>query len=76
MLLFAATVSFSLYGQNNFFAEAKEPGISITTGKRVLIPEVYRTVTLNQAGMELFLKSLPSETGVVNKGNDLPIKAP
>lgn len=76
MLLFAATVSSSLYGQNYFFAESKEPGISITAGKRVIIPEIYRTVTLNHAGMESFLKNLPSETGLLNKGMAPVIELP
>ena len=68
MLLFAATVSSSLYGQNYFFAEAKEPGISITKGKRVIVPDIYRTVTLNNLGIESFLSNLPLERDLANKG--------
>ncbi len=76
ILLFAATVSSSLYSQNYFFAESKEPGISITAGKRVIVPDVYRTVTLNNRGMETFLKNLPSETGLANKGMAPVIELP
>ena len=75
MLLFAVTVSSSLYGQNYFFAESKEPAVSIT-GKRVIIPEAYRTVVMNNNGMELFLKNLPSGTDLINKGTAPVIELP
>ena len=68
MLLLVTTVSFSLYGQNYFFAEAKEPSISMAAGKRVIVPEKYKTVALDKRGMETFLKALPSETGLANRG--------
>ncbi|HKZ66504.1 MAG TPA: zinc-dependent metalloprotease family protein, partial [Chitinophagaceae bacterium] len=68
MLLLVTTVSFSLYGQNYFFAEAKEPSISMAAGKRVIVPDIYKTVVLDKTGMEAFLKTLPSEAGLVNRG--------
>ncbi len=64
MLLFAATVSASLFGQNNFFAEAREFTILKTPGKRVIVPEIFKTVSLDTRGIDLFLKTLPSETNI------------
>lgn len=68
MLLLVTIVSFSLYGQNYFFAESKEPGVSIAAGKRVIIPDQHKSVVLDNRGIETFLKTVPSETGLVNRG--------
>lgn len=62
MLLLAATVSISLSGQTNFFAELRELAISKTSGKRMIVPEIYKTLTLDTRGIGLFLKTLPNET--------------
>src|SRR5688572_4401011 len=76
MLLLVTTVSFSLYGQNYFFAEAREPSISMAAGKRVIIPGQYKTVILDNRGMETFLKTLPPETGLTNRGAAPVIELP
>jgi len=68
MLLLVTTVSFSLYGQNYFFAEAKEPAVSMAAGKRVIIPDQHKSVILDNLGIETFLKTVPSETGLRNRG--------
>ena len=67
MLLLVTTVSFSLYGQNYFFAETREPAISMAAGKRVIIPDQYKSVVLDNRGIETFLKTVP-ETGLANRG--------
>ncbi len=76
LVLLAITVSFSLFGQNYFFAEMKESGISKAAGKRVIIPEQYKTVVLDTRGMETFLQTLPSETGLANRGAAPVIELP
>ncbi len=63
MLLLVTTLSFSLYGQNYFFAEARESEISTAAGgKRVIIPEKYKSVVLDINGIQSFFKTLPLET--------------
>ena len=63
MSLLVTTLSFTLYGQNYFFAETKESEILTTTGgKRVIIPEKYKSVVLDINGIQSFFKSVPSET--------------
>lgn len=64
LLLLLTTISSSLFGQTYFFAESREPGISIAAGKRVIVPEIYKTVVLDNSGMENFLKAVPDEAGL------------
>ena len=58
--LFFITLSFpfSLIAQNYFFADAKEPAISIAATKRVIIPDKYKTVVLDIQGIQAFLKTV------------------
>ncbi|MGZ8541802.1 MAG: reprolysin-like metallopeptidase [Chitinophagaceae bacterium] len=76
MLLLVTTVPFSLSGQNYFFAEAKEPSISMAAGKRVIVPGKYKTVQLDRPGMETFLRTLPAESGLTNRAMAPVIELP
>lgn len=77
MLLLVTTLSFSLYGQNYFFAEAKESEISATGGgKRVIVPEKYKNVVLDAYGMKAFLKTLALEPGFESRRNASVIELP
>jgi hypothetical protein len=56
VLLITFVVSYDLPAQNYFFAEAKENEISATqAGKRVIVPEKYRSLVLDTRGMQDFL---------------------
>ena len=61
LLLVTITISASLFGQNNFFAETKEPGYAANAGKRVIIPDIYKSVVLDQKGMQAFLGNVKTE---------------
>src|SRR5688572_26966209 len=62
VLMIAFVVSHDLLAQNYFFAEARENEISATSaGKRVIIPEKYKSLVLDVRGMQDFLKKLPPE---------------
>lgn len=66
-ILIFFTTSFSVFAQNNFFTDAGQNVNPKTTGHREIIPEKYRTSTLNIPKLLNFLSSLPSEKNVVNK---------
>jgi Metallo-peptidase family M12B Reprolysin-like/Secretion system C-terminal sorting domain len=68
LLIFALTISFSLTAQKNFFSETNEADIRIGNAKRVIVPEKYKTVFLDVAGMKNFLWSTPSEKNMANRG--------
>lgn len=71
-LFFAAVLSLPGFAQNNFFTDAGENRTMQTTGTRVIIPEKYRTSTLDVAAMKSFLWSLPSEQSLGNR-NQAPV---
>ena len=56
LLLLTTIFSLSLFAQNNFFAEAREAGITAGIGKRVIIPEKYKTVVLDNLGLQKIFK--------------------
>src|SRR5262245_10461192 len=59
VLLITIALSFDLSAQNYFFAEARESEISATTaGKRLIIPEKYKSLVLDTTGIQDFLKTL------------------
>lgn len=77
ILISAITFSLKLSAQNYFFAEKREGEISATSaGKRVIIPEKYRSVALDTYGMQGFLKTLVAEPGLSLKGNTSIIELP
>jgi len=77
ILLSGITFSFELSAQNYFFAEKREGEISATSaGKRVIIPEKYRSVALDTDGMQVFLRTLTLKPGPGLKGNTSVIELP
>jgi Metallo-peptidase family M12/Secretion system C-terminal sorting domain len=77
ILLSAITFSFELSAQNYFFAEKREGEISaISAGKRVIVPEKYKSVALDTYGMQSFLKTLTSQPGIAARGNASIIELP
>ena len=59
VLLITIVISLDLSAQNYFFAESRENEISATpAGKRVIVPEKYRSLVLDIQGMQVFLKTL------------------
>ena len=68
VLMITFVASHDLLAQNYFFAEARENEISATSaGKRVIIPQKYKSLVLDIRGMQDFLKTLPTEN--VTGGN-------
>ena len=70
--LFFSTISLSLFAQQNFFTDAGQNAIRPTTGQRVIVPQKYRSSSLDVQGMKNFLWSLPSERNVANR-NTAPV---
>ncbi len=54
-------VSLSASAQNRFFTDAGENTTLSTTGQRVIVPQKFRTASLDVQQMRNFLWSLPSE---------------
>ncbi len=68
-----ATGSFFLsFGQNNFFSDVSERSIELNGARRVIVPQKFRAVALDQTGLKQFLWSLPSERNVHNR-NTAPV---
>ena len=68
VLMITFAVSLDLSAQNYFFAEARENEISATpAGKRVIIPEKYKSLVLDIRGMQDFLKTLPAENQLAGR---------
>ncbi len=61
-----------LSAQNNFFAESNETTIVTLPAKRVIIPEKYKSIKLDLAGMRSFLNSLPSQAEMSER-QSLPV---
>ena len=77
MVLLITTLCPSLYGQNYFFAESRESEISAATGgKRLIVPEKYKSVVLDTYGMQAYLKTLISEPRLAAKKNASIIELP
>lgn len=57
------------YAQQSFFTDAAEPAMKKAGQQRVIIPEKYRTLQLDTAGMLPFLRSLPSEQNITDRNN-------
>ncbi len=66
-ILFVLVAGFSLKAQNRFFSDANESKINNTNYKRTIVPQKYRTVSVNTTALKNFLWSLPSEKNVVNR---------
>mgnify|MGYP002651368461 CR=1 FL=1 len=59
--------------QNNFFTDAGQNRTMSTTGNRVIIPDAFRTSSLNVNAMKDFLWSLPSENNFINNRSAAPV---
>jgi hypothetical protein len=60
-------LSLTLQSQNIFFADINENAIQQGTSKRVIVPQKFRSVSLNNQELKSFLWSLPSEKNIVNR---------
>ncbi len=69
-------LSLSLNAQNLFFADAGENKTLNTTGQRVIVPQKFRTSSLNVQAMKDFLWSLPEEKTVFNTRQSPVISIP
>jgi subtilisin-like proprotein convertase family protein len=58
---------FCASAQNIFFKDIPEPTIQTLSAKRVIVPEKYRTLKLDSAGLRSFFRLLPSEQNIANK---------
>ncbi len=67
LLLLTTVVSTSVFSQHYFFAESREPELSVGAGKRLIKPEIFRTVVLDNNGMSNFLNTIPAETGLASR---------
>ena len=76
LLLLTTIFSLSLFAQNNFFAEAREAGITAGIGKRVIIPEKYKTVVLDNLGLQKFLNAVSSINGLANRSEAPVLELP
>jgi len=61
LLFIFQVVASDGYTQNLFLTDSPEPVLKKAKQKRVIIPEKYRTLKLNVAGFQSFLKILPAE---------------
>ncbi|HMT74197.1 MAG TPA: zinc-dependent metalloprotease family protein [Chitinophagaceae bacterium] len=69
----ALMVSMPLvYGQNMFFTDAGENKTVQSVGARVIVPQKFRTASLDLAAMKNFLWTLPTERNVTNR-NQAPV---
>ena len=71
-LFFCSSILFSAFAQESFFNEASESSIVLAGNKRVIVPERYRTISLNTRGIDAFLKRLPSAEQISNY-KDAPV---
>lgn len=59
-------LSFQVSAQHSFFSSAKEADIPAARGLREIIPNAYKTASLDITGMKNFLWSLPAEQKINN----------
>jgi hypothetical protein len=68
--------SFCAFAQNNFWSDIREQAIQ-TNGERRIIPNIYRTYTLNFEAMRQFLSTAPDEADVNNGFSEgIPLSLP
>jgi hypothetical protein len=60
-------LSLSLDAQNYFFTDAGENRILSTTGQRVIVPQKFRTSSMDVPSMKAFLWNLPEEKNLSNR---------
>ena len=64
MMLFSCSLGFA---QKTFFTDVSESEAKSKSGTRVIIPQKYRTISLDKEGITNFLGGLPSEKNVLNR---------
>lgn len=75
-VLFVLSFASIATAQNSFFTDVNADALSRTAGKRVLVPEKYRTVSLNVKSIKTFLSSLPEEKNIANRNTTPVIELP
>jgi hypothetical protein len=74
LTLFLSTLlTITSLAQKNFFTDAGENKTTHTTGQRVIVPEKYRTSSVDVAGLKNFLWSLPSENTLSRSRSEAPV---
>jgi hypothetical protein len=76
LLLIAATVSFPIFGQQNFFTRTIDRTLALNAGKRVIIPETYLSFSLDKSAMAAFLRGVPVATGLLQRSATPVIEIP
>lgn len=69
-------LSFTFLGasaQQNYFTDVAESAVKKSDQKRVIIPDKFRTVQLDTAGLLAFLRLLPTEKNILNGRNNTPV---
>lgn len=66
-------ITSSLFAQNYFFKDAGENKTVTTSGERMIIPQKFRTSSLNVNAMKNFLWALPEESVINQNRQGLPI---
>ncbi len=75
--LLLITLTNAVFAQNRFFQDAGENKSMQSTGERVIIPQKFRSSTMDVQAMKSFLWTLPSESSVLyNRGNTPVISLP
>jgi len=64
---------YSSFAQKNFFSDVSERSILLNNAKRVIIPQKFRALSMENAAMKNFLWSLPKEGQVLYNRNQAPI---
>ena len=75
VLLVSILLNLSLpsVAQNNFFADVNEKAIQTNNSKRVIIPQKFRTLSLDLGAIKAFLWSLPKESQILYSRNNTPM---
>lgn len=74
LTVFAAlTFSSLMFAQNRFFTDAGENRTVQTMGQRVIIPQKFRTSSMDVQAMKNFLWSLPSEQAARANRSQMPV---
>lgn len=74
LFIVSLLVSFTASAQNNFFSDVPESKINMGIGKRVTIPQKFRTTSMNYEAIKSFLATVPDKS--VMKSNAQRAGAP
>ncbi len=66
----------SLQAQNNFFTDVSERNFNAAPGSRVIVPQSYRSVSMDVPAMKNFLMALPDGKNLANRSNAPIISLP